>query len=879
MTLLNQLRSWLHASLHRSHTEVDMDAELRFHLEARVDDLVRRGLPREEALRLALIEFGGLELTKEECRDARSATLLDSFLQDLCYGFRTLRNSSGFTAIAVLTLALGMGANSAIFSVVDAILLRPLPYSQPDRLVRIWESSGRYNSSRNVVNPFNFLDWRDRAQSFEAIAAISTSTTNLSSHGQSVAVDGMQVSPEFFSLLRVPPFLGRTFLPSDAIPGQDHSVILSYSLWERQYGGDRSIVGQKIDVDSAPCEVVGVMPRGFSFPKSKAEVWTPLPLARTDEWKSGRFLTVVARLKPNVSLPQAQQDMLRVTDYTSRTRPDFNKNWTANVVPMLEDATRNVRQPLWILLAAVGFLLLIACANLTNLLLMRGTRRSRELAVRSALGAARSRLIRQLFAESLLLFVAGMLLGLVFAQFGLTALLALIPQSSPLPRSDPIAIDSRVLLFTFAVSLFTALLFGLIPALRLSLVDLQNSLKQGSLRAGVGGHQALRRTLVVAEVALALLLSVGAGLMLRSLARLTSVDPGFNTEHLLTMHIWASPSRYLDNLKRSQYFDRLLAEIRNAPGVQSASSTHFLPLTERKSGSCFSPADQPAPTPAESPSAQFLIVSSGYFQTMGTPLLSGRDFESRDSFESQPVAVVNHAFVDRYFPGQNLLGKQFQVCWSVQKPVEVVGIAADARQAQLQDSPQPTIFLSNSQAPMFFATIVVRATGDPRQLALASEAAIHRVDPDQAVSDVQTMDSVFSDSVSSPRFQTILLLVFASIAVVLAMIGVYGVVSYSVNQRINEIGVRIALGARSSDVFRLVLREALALSAIALAIGLLGSLALSRALQSLLFEVTPTDPFTLAFVGVLVLLVSTLAAVIPARRATRIDPIVALRYE
>ncbi len=879
MTLWHRLRSWLRATVYRSRLESEIDAELYFHIQSLADDLVRSGVPREEALRRARIQFGGIELTKEECREARSASVLDSFLQDLRYAFRMLRNSPSFTAIAILTLALGIGANSAIFSVVNAVLFRPLPYPEPDRLVRIWESSGRYNSSRNVVNPFNFLDWRDRSKSFEAIAAISTSTTNLSSHGQPVAVDGMQVSPEFFSILRVPPLLGRTFLPSDAIPGQDHSVILSYNLWERQYGGDRTIVGQKIDVDAVPCEVVGVMPRGFSFPKSKAEVWTPLPLARTEEWKSGRFLTVVARLKSDVSIPQAQQDMLRVTDYTSHARPDFNKNWTANVVPMLEDATHNLRRPLWVLLAAVGFLLLIACANLANLLLMRGTRRSRELAVRSALGAARSRLIRQLFAESLLLSVAGMLLGLVVAHVGLSALLALIPQNSPLPRNDPITIDSRVLLFTFFASLFTAILFGLIPAVRLSVVDLQNSLKQGTLRTGVGGHQTLRRTFVVAEVALALLLSVGAGLMLRSLARLTSVDPGFNTEHLLTMHIWTSPSRYLDNLKRSQYFDGLLTEIRNTHGVLSASSTHFLPLTERISGSCFSPADQPAPTPAESPSAQFLIVSSGYFQTMGTPLLAGRDFEAHDSFESPPVGIVNHAFVERFFPGQNILGKLFHVCWTIKKPVEIVGIATDARQAQLQDAPEPTIFLSNSQAPMFFATIVVRASGDPRQIALAAEAAIHRVDSDQAVSDVQTMDSVFSDSVSSPRFQTVLLLVFASLAVVLAMIGVYGVVSYSVNQRINEIGVRVALGARSFDVFRLVLREALTLSFIALVLGLLGSLALSRALQSLLFEVTPTDPFTLASVCGLVLWVSILAAAIPARRATRIDPIVALRYE
>jgi predicted permease len=869
----------LRSLFRRSQVDHELTEELSYHLDQKTDQFVAAGMPADEARHAAFRSMGGLEQRKEQCRDTRKVNWLQDFLQDFRYAASTLCKSPGFTAVAIITLGLGIGANSAIFSVVDAILLRPLPYPEPEGLVRIWESSLKYDSSRNVVNPFNFLDWRDRSQSFESMAAISDATTNLTSHGQPVAVQGMQVSSEFFSTLRVAPFLGRTFIPADGVPGQDRSVILSYDLWHRQFGDDRSVIGQKIDVDGVPCEVIGVMPKDFSFPKIKAEVWTPMPIERTDDWRGGRYLTVVARLKPGVSIAQAQQDMLRVIDFTQHARPDFNKNWSANVVPMLEDATHFVRRPLWVLLAAVGFLLLIACANVANLLLMRGTGRLRELAVRSALGAARSRIIRQLFAESLLLSLAGMFVGLFFAYFGLSALLALIPQSNPLPRAEPISIDARVLLFTAFATLLTAVLFGLVPAFRLSFVDLQNALKQGSLRGGVGGHQTLRRIFVVAEVALALLLSVGAGLMLRSLARLTSTDPGFSTAHLLTMHIWTSPSRYDDNLKRSQYFESILTELRSTPGVQAAGSTHFLPLMDQTSGSCFSPADQPEPTPAESPSAQFLIISSGYFQTMNTSLLAGRDFEPRDNFNASPVAIVNHAFVEKHFPGQNILGKEFNVCWTLKKPVEIVGIVADSRQAELQDSPEPTIFLSNSQAPMYFATFVVRATGDPLLIARDAEAAIHRVDPDQAVSDVQTMETVFSNSVSSPRFQAVLLLVFAALAIALAMIGVYGVVSYSVSQRINEIGIRVALGARSSDVFRLVLREAIALSAIALAIGLLASLALGRVLQSLLFEVTPTDPATLAAVAAVVLLVSVVAAAIPARRATRIDPLTVLRYE
>ncbi len=618
----------------KDRREHELAAEVESHLQMHMEDNLRAGMSSDEARRQALIKLGGVQQTRENYRDRRGLPVLENLLQDVRYGVRMLRASPGFTAVAVLTLALGIGANAAIFSVVNAILLRPLPYPEPERLVRVWESSPSKGYFRNVVNPLNFLDWRDNSRSFESMAAILDLMTNLSANGEPVAVQGLQVSSQFFSILRVPPLLGRTFTSEDGVAGHHQVVILSYELWQRQFGANPKIIGQKMDVDAVPFTVIGVMPRGFSFPKTHSEVWTPLPLARTEDWKGGRYLTVVARLKPGVTLEQAREDMLNVANLAAETRPDFNKGWSAEVMPMLEDATQGVRRPLWVLLAAVGFLLLIACANLANLLLMRGTGRLREMAVRSALGAARSRIIQQLFVESLLLSLAGTAAGLLFAQLGLRSLLALIPQNAPLPRSEPIVIDERVLLFTFLASLFTALIFGFVPALRLSRVDLQSALKQGSLRGGVGGHQTLRRCFVVAEVALALLLSVGAGLMLRSFSRLISVDPGFSPEHVLTMHIWTSPARYHDNLKRSQYFDRILSEIRSAPGVRAAGSTHFLPLTEKISGSCFSPADQPAPTPAESPSAQFLIISPDYFRAMGTTILKGRDFDARDNFNS-----------------------------------------------------------------------------------------------------------------------------------------------------------------------------------------------------------------------------------------------------
>jgi putative ABC transport system permease protein len=856
-----------------------MDAELRFHIEACTEDLVRSGVPRDEALRRARIEFGGLERAKEECREARSIAFLLSLAQDLRLGARMLRKSPSFTVVAVFTLALGIGANAAIFSVVDAVLLRPLPYPEPARLVRVWESHPAGGSFRNAVNPRNFLDWRDNSKAFQAMAAVLSSTNNLNAQGRPIAVRGLQVSPEFFSILEIPPIHGRTFTADDAVPGHEHVVMLSYELWQSQCGGNVSAIGQNMEVDGLPYTVVGVMPPGFSFPNTKAEVWTPLPLARTEEWKEGRYLTVVARLKPGVSLEQARQDMVRVTNIAAEVRPDFDKGWSAEVNPMLEDATQDVRRPLWVLLASVALLLLIACANVANLLLMRGTGRVRELAVRSVLGASRWRFVQQLLVEGLMLSLSGMTVGLVIARFTLHSVLALVPLNAPLPRSGPITIDARVLLFTFFASLFTAVFFGLVPALRLSRVDLQNALKQGSFRSGVGGHQTWRRCFVVAEVALALLLSVGAGLMLRSFAHIISVDPGFQPEHLLTLHISLSPSRYEDDLKRSIYFERLLTEVRGIPGVRAAGSTHLLPLTEMTSGSCFAPGDGPQPTPAESPSSEFLIVGAGYFQSMGIPVLRGRDFKEHDNFIAQPVAIVNHAFVERYFPGQDVLGRQLWVCWTIEKPVEIVGIAADTRQANLQATPQPTIFLSNAQAPMYFATIVVRAEGDPGQIAHSVEDAIHRVDPDQAISEVQSMESVFNDSVSSPRFEAILLGAFAGLAVLLAVIGVYGIVSYSVSQRTNEIGIRVAMGAGSTDIAGMVLREALTLTGVALIIGIGASLALSRLLQSLLFEVKPSDPITLLAAGCIILAVCAVAAFLPARRAMRVDPLVALRYE
>ncbi|HKW97997.1 MAG TPA: ABC transporter permease [Bryobacteraceae bacterium] len=862
----------------RGERERELERELRDHLELEVEEQRDAGLPPEEARYAARRALGNAAVVKEEVRDMWRWTAIGRLGRDLRYGVRLMRRSPGFSIVAVATLAMGIGANTAIFSVVNAVLLEPLPFPEPERLVRVWESMPARDQHRNVVNGVNFLDWRERTRSFAAMAAMTDLPANLTGDGEPEALPGMQVSPEFFQVLGISPVIGRGFTAEEGIPGKDDRAVLSYGLWQRRFGGDRNILGRKIGINGAPVTVVGVMPRGFTLPDMRAEVWTPLPIVRNKDWEGGRFLSVIARLKPGMSLERARADVAGVAKQTSEERPAMNKNWSAEVFPLLEDVTLDVRLPLVVLLAAVAFVLLIACANVANLLLMRAAGRLREIAVRAALGAGRRRILQQLLAESLLLALAGCAVGLAVAYWGLKGLIAMIPANTPLPRMEAIHLDARVFVFALAVSAVTAVIFGLAPAVQISRLELQDALKQGSLRTGVGGNRRFRREFVIAEVALALVLLTGAGLMVRSFLRLLAVNPGFAPERVLTMSLFVSPSRYADDGKRSRYFEQILAEIRNVPGVQAAGSVHFLPLTGKMSGSCFARADEPPPT-TSSPGAQFLVISSGYFQAIGMRMLQGRSFGERDGFDSPNALVVNHAFAERFFHGENSIGQRLNVCWSLKGSAEIVGVVADARQTELQAAPMPTIFVSNAQAPMYFADLVVRARRDPRQLTRAVEAAVHRVDRDQAIPEVKTMEEVLSDSVAQPRFQLVLLAVFAGIAVLLATVGVYGVISYSVSQRTQEIGIRVAMGANAGEIAGLVLREGLLLAGAGLAIGLGGAVALTRVMRSLLFEVTPTDPVTLGLAGCALLAVAALAMVVPARRAARVDPTVALRYE
>jgi putative ABC transport system permease protein len=857
--------------------EADLDRELRTHLDLEAEEQQETGVSISESPWAAKRALGNWTRTKEATREMWKYASAERLIQDLRYGARLFWRSPSFSIVAILTLALGIGANTAIFSVVNAVLLKALPFPDPDRLVHIWEGKVGEGASKNVVEAFNFLDWRERNHSFEQMAAVNGGVTlNVTGIGQPEALPGMQVSAEFFDILRVPPLIGRGFIPEEASPRHDGAVVLSYAYWQRHFGGDASALGRKLVVNRVPYIVVGIMPQGFSFLGAKAELWTTLPLARTKEWQGGHFLTVVARLKRGVTIANAREEMTTIARQLEQERPFNNKNWTAEVFPLAEDSTERVRLPLLVLLGAVGFVLLIACANVANLLPLRSTARLHEIGVRVALGAGSGRILQQLLSENLLLSVTGWAAGLAIGYWGLKGLLLLLPGNIPLPVAGSIHLDGRVFLVTLAAAVITTLAFGLTPALHVSRLELSNSLKQGSLRAGTGGNRIFRQVFVVMEMAMALLLLSGAGLAMRSFSKLIRVRTGFDPQRVLTMQVTLPFIPFQD---ASHYMERIMEEVRAVPGVESAGSIHFLPLTERVSGSCFTREPRLAANISAMPSADFLVISRDYFRTMGTPLVSGRDFSARDQFKTASVAVVNKAFVQQVFPCDDPVGNRINVCWTIPNPVEIVGIVADARQKELKLAPRPTIFVANAQAPRYFAQLVMRSRSDPRQLARAVEAAIHRVNPDQPVSAVSTMEEVLSGSVAEPRFQLGLLLVFAAIAVLLAAIGVYGVVSYSVNQRTQEIGIRVALGARAGKVASLVLREGLLLAGIGVLIGLAGALALTRVLRSLLFEVTPTDPATLFAVSCLLLIVSAVAIAVPAHRAMGVDPMVALRHE
>ncbi len=801
---------------------------------------------------------------------------METLWQDLRFGFRMLAKSPGFTAVAVLTLALGIGANTAIFSVVNAVLLRPLDYSDPDQLYVLWGHHPQIG--REVASLPDFVDWREQNQSFEDLAAMSRRSMNLTGRGEAERVIGARVSASLFPLLRVETIRGRAFSPEEDRPGAERVAILSHGLWQRRFGSDPAFVGETITLDGESYAVIGVAPPEFQFP-GRVEVWIPLAMEVDPTERRGDFLLVLGRLKPGVTQEQAQAEMTTIAQRLEQQYPNSNTKWGIEIVSLHEQVVGNIRPALLVLLGAVGFVLLIACANVANLLLARAAAREKEIAVRAALGAGRGRLVRQLLTESLLVAIIGGALGLLLALWGIDILLALNPDD--VPRLSGVGVDGWVLGFTLGISLLTGILFGLVPAVQISRPDLHESLKEGGRTSGGSLRHRTRHILVVAEVALALVLLIGAGLMIRSFDRLQRVSPGFNPENLLTMRISLPPAKYPERQHVLNFFDQLLERVRSLPGVQSASTIDNPYIGGGGNYLSFIVEGQPTPPLDQVVDAQVRSVTPGFHRMLGVPLLRGRSLTGQDGPGNRLVCVINETMARRYFPDRDPLGQRVAFDGPDGQPRwrEIVGVVGDVRQGGLDAEPYPEILLPEAQRTIPAITLMVRTANDPHTLAGAVRGEVQAMDPDQPVYAVRTMDDIMKASVAQRRFNMLLLGSFAAVALLLAAVGIYGVISYSVSRRTHELGIRMALGAQPRDIFKLVVGQGMVLVVIGVGIGLAASFGLTRFLSSLLFEVSTTDPATFAGVSLLLAAVALLACYIPARRATRVDPLVALRYE
>ena len=807
---------------------------------------------------------------------------MNSLFSDIRFGVRMLLKNPAMTIIALLALTLGIGANTAIFSVVHAVLLRSFSYADAERIVLVWEKKQGGRTDQNVINLGNFSDWKEQNQVFTDMAVFFDRSYNLTGDGEPEEIPVQFGTPNLFSVLGTNPVLGRTFQPDEGGQGQPGVAVISYGLWQRRFGGDRQIVGRQITLNNQPTTVIGVMPANFGWHiqqgtqvSKPADIWVPFQVTNEFRGRRGRFASSVARLKPGVTIQQAQTEMDTIAARLAQ-QYTFNTNWGVNVVPLRTQFTGEIRRPLLILLGAVGFVLLIACANVANLLLARASARRREIAVRVGLGASRWRIARQLLTESVLLSVTGGTLGVLVAWWGTKALVALSPPA--LIDLQRVAVNLPVLGFTLAVAVITGLVFGLAPALEATRFDLHDSLKEGGKNVGGGGHR-VRNVFVITQVALALVLLVGAGLLVRSLNRLQSVDPGFNAQNLLTVRVTLPTSRYEEEPKRISFFQQAIDRMKAIPGVEAAGAINTPPFTGLYSGTTVEVDGQKLP-PGQELKTGVCVTDANYFQAMQIPLKQGRFYTQQEATEMRHVVLVNEAFVKKNLGGENPIGHKLTIYMKDEiEPSEIIGVVGDHKHLGLDTSVEPVSYWPHPELVYPGMTVVLRTKGDASAVAPAAREVIRALDPQQPSGEISTMESLLSTSVARSRFSASLLAVFSIVALVMAVVGIYGVMSYSVLQRTHEIGVRMALGAQRVDVLKLVVKKGVLLALIGIVVGLAASLAVTRLLATLLFEVTATDAVTFAGVSVGLFLVTLFACYLPARRATRVDPLKALRYE
>jgi putative ABC transport system permease protein len=810
---------------------------------------------------------------------------METVLQDLRYGVRMLRKSPLVTLVAVASLALGIGANTVIFSVVNAILLKSLPYPEPDRIVLVWGNTPAEGKDRNQVSATDVDDWRQQGSVFEDVTTYAGWSATLLGGGEPERIYGTQVGDGYFSVMKATPLLGRTFLPEEQEDGKDFVVVLGYALWQRHFGGDPNIVGEKINLSGRPYTVVGVLPANaqalpISLVEPRGEFYRPVAEPRDENERSSRHLRAIARLKAGVTLAEAQAEMDVIAGRLEREHPRDNTGYGVRLTTLPEDTVGGLRTTLLTLFGAVAFVLLIACANVGNLLLVRAAARQKEIAIRRALGAARVRLARQFLTESVLLSIIGGGLGLLLALWGMSLIETLGSSVTPLLANIPL--DWRVLGFTFVVAILTGLIFGLAPALQTSNPNLNETLKEGGRSAGAGASRSrLRNALVVAEVALALVLLIAAGLLIQSVVRLRNVHPGFNAENQLTMNVVLPGAKYPKAAQWVTFYDQLGKRLETLPGVEAAGFTSVLPMSSNFDGRGLVVEDHPKPR-GEEISVDLYVTTPGYLRAMATRLIKGRELNDHDTDAAPPVALVNETMAAALWPDGDVLGKRIKFPGSERNPQPwrtVVGVVGDVKQYGLDRKEPMQIYLPEAQFPTQFMTLVVHTSSAPRGLLAAVRNEIHEVDKDQAIYNIVTMDELLADSISLRRFSMVMLMVFAGVALLLAGVGIYGVISYAVTQRTHEIGIRMALGASRRDILRLIVREGMAMALAGVGAGLIATFALTRLMASLLYGVSATDPLTFIAIAALLTGVALAACFVPARRATKVDPMIALRYE